>query len=155
MLDSTLKGENANSYVSVESAREYFSDRPYGFSFSEEEMFAACLVHATQIIDRYTTWYGKKTTVEQRLEWPRSGLNVDEDIIPFDIEMATYELALTIKDTNVLSGSSMSDFDSIKVSSIQLKLNNSAGSSMIPRHILPLLESYGHTSGINCDIVRI
>ena len=154
MLDSTVKGVSSNSYVSVSEAVRYFADRPYGFAFSEEDMFSACLVHATQILDSYVEWYGEKTTPEQRLEWPRADLIVDEDEIPYDIKMATYELAFTIKDTNILSSGSMGDFDSIKVASIGLEISSRISTSILPTHIIKLIDSYSYFSGINCDILR-
>jgi hypothetical protein len=158
MLDSTLKGPNANSYVSLDYAIAYFASRPYGFALPEDEYFESYLIHATSIVDRYVEWIGCKTTDEQRLEWPRRNIyGVNPDTIPFDICMAQCEMSLAISESNILSSDQLSNFESVKVSSIQLKLSQSAAfsSSVIPSYIQPLIERYGTSGGINCKLVRV
>lgn len=76
---------NANSFVPVSAADQYFSDRGFlGSQYWPAEnvtpnLKKACLVNATQFIDYHfrTRFKGRKLTKSQALSWPRSGAIVD------------------------------------------------------------------------------
>jgi len=156
-MDATLKGSSANSYISVVDATQYFLNRPHSQYIEENDDFEKFLMHSTLILDSYIDWLGDKTTTEQALEWPRKNLyGVDEDTIPRDILTATCELALVLLDDNVLQSTGLADFESLKVSSIQLKISNNISPNLIPEHILVLISKYGNiNSGLNKTIIRV
>ena len=66
---------NADSYVSVEFADSYFSARGVtdwvGLTQEKKEQ---ALIRATDFIDSVCQWYGKKSTSEQALRFPRVNL---------------------------------------------------------------------------------
>lgn len=63
---------NADSYVSVEYADDYFSARGVsGWDSLSNEKKEQSLICATDYIDNIFQWYGKKATTEQSLRFPR------------------------------------------------------------------------------------
>lgn len=72
--DGTSK-VNADSYVTVEFADNYFSARGVSswvaLTVTQKEQF---LIRATDFIDNIYQWYGKKATSEQSLRFPRINL---------------------------------------------------------------------------------
>lgn len=156
-MDSTIKGISSDSYISSDDAKEYFSKRPYSQSIEEDDDFEKFLMHSTLILDKYTNWIGSKTTEEQALEWPRSGITgIDKDIIPEKIKVATCELALCLLDGNILQSTNISSFESMKISSISMKLSGNVDSGIIPKHIKSLVSDYGSfNSDNNVPIIRV
>ena len=66
---------NANSYVTVEFADDYFSARGVsGWVALTTEKKEQALICATDFIDSIYQWYGKKATNEQALRFPRINL---------------------------------------------------------------------------------
>ena len=67
--------ENANSYVSVEFADDYFSARGVSeWAALETEVKEQSLIKATDFIDNVFQWYGKREFEHQALRFPRVGL---------------------------------------------------------------------------------
>ena len=66
---------NADSYVSVEFADNYFSARGVsGWEALTNEQKEQALIRATDFIDSIYQWYGKRATSEQSLRFPRVNL---------------------------------------------------------------------------------
>ena len=64
--------ENANSYVSVQFADDYFSARGVSeWNSLETEQKEYCLIKATDFIDNIFQWYGKREFDQQALRFPR------------------------------------------------------------------------------------
>lgn len=76
MVVETGEGiDNADSYVSVEFADDYFSARGIsGWESLETEVKEQSLIRATDYIDNVFQWNGKKLTAEQSLRFPRQNL---------------------------------------------------------------------------------
>ena len=120
-FDSTVKSSTGNSYVSVSEADDYFGghlqyDLWNDKTNEEKQRF---LVSATTRLDM-EQWTGKKTTVAQRLQWPREYVEsrdadyldtvneridflndgtsptyyINKDTIPNELKQATYETAI-------------------------------------------------------------
>jgi len=110
-LDTTIAGENSNSYGTMSEANTYFTNSPYGASWSSSE---PCMIYAATMLDALAAWTGYKTTFKQAREFPRTGLasiqrsqfSVNYDyglsyiggddmsmIIPPEIKHAQFELA--------------------------------------------------------------
>lgn len=102
MIDATIKGTSANSYVSVADADTYFDLSIFKsswtqLSIAEKEQF---LVFSTRRIDA-EKFSGNKTTKDQSLQMPRTGILdkdqafwIDEDTIPAYFENAVLELCM-------------------------------------------------------------
>lgn len=72
--DGTSK-VNADSYVTVEFADDYFSARGVsGWGALTQTVKEQALIRATDYIDNVFQWYGKKATTEQSLRFPRINL---------------------------------------------------------------------------------
>ena len=57
--------DNANSYVTVQEFRDYWSDRGVDFTAKTDEEVEASLVIATQYIDINFRYIGRKSTNKQ------------------------------------------------------------------------------------------
>lgn len=67
--------ENANSYVDVVFADDYFSTRGYAkWETLEEATKEILLIKATDYINNAYKWNGKKLTTKQSLRFPRQNL---------------------------------------------------------------------------------
>lgn len=67
--------ENANSYVSVDFANEYFSSRgATQWDDIDDATKKQLLIKATDFIDNSFKWYGKKKSPTQALRFPRDNL---------------------------------------------------------------------------------
>jgi hypothetical protein len=65
--------ENADSYISVDDAFEYFDKFGGGNTFVESESNQEqALRNGTRIVDSLIRWIGKKLKEDQALEWPRT-----------------------------------------------------------------------------------
>ena len=92
---------NADSYVSVEYADDYFSARGVsGWVALSSEQKEQSLIRATDYVDNIYLWYGKKATTEQSLRFPRENLKDYEgqDIvgIPNCLKQAVCDAALIV-----------------------------------------------------------
>ena len=63
--------ENANSYVTVQDFRDYWTDRGTDYTTKTDTEIENSLVLATQYIDKNFRYIGRKSTSIQRLQWPR------------------------------------------------------------------------------------
>lgn len=92
VLDATVSGPNANSYLTTDEADELFE----GFDLEimdkwdslEEDASCQLLIQATRRIDQYKGW-GPKKDVAQRLAFPR--LTDKEGVIPEPVRLAVME----------------------------------------------------------------
>ena len=91
VIDATLSGAAANSYVTVAEAIAYFELRPGGklwVDLDAEQQRGSLQFAATQI-DREVYW-GRKDAEAQALKFPRTGMTV----IPEKVKHAQIEQAL-------------------------------------------------------------
>lgn len=91
--------ENANSYVSVLDADNYFSARGVTeWESLEEAQKETALIKATDYIDNVFQWLGKKLTAEQALRFPRKKLfdyeGEEVEGIPTALKQAVCDAAL-------------------------------------------------------------
>lgn len=106
-IDATIAGENSNSYVTLEEANNYASERGHAEweDLDDEEKIAA-LVNAAEFLDNQygKRLAGRKATAEQYLQFPRLGVAGIADkkdefgeyvlIVPKKVKYAQIELAL-------------------------------------------------------------
>lgn len=91
---------NANSYVRIQYARTYASNR--GIVLPSDDEVAAMLIRSTDYLEAQECRYqGKRTSPTQALAWPRTGvfLNCDEvpsNVIPKSLIAAQVQLAMAI-----------------------------------------------------------
>ena len=98
-IDATVGGASANSYLTIAQA-DTITESMLGTlawtSASSDEKTRA-LITATRGLDTLD-WIGYRTDSDQALDWPRSdaicgGVTYADDIIPEQIQYATFDLA--------------------------------------------------------------
>ncbi|SEP80234.1 hypothetical protein SAMN04487977_101470 [Treponema bryantii] len=92
---------NADSYVTVEFANDYFSDRGVtGWDSLTNSKKEQSLIRATDFIDNIYQWYGKKAHTEQSLRFPRIELKDYEgqDVVgvPTCLKQAVCDAAILV-----------------------------------------------------------
>ena len=110
LLDSTVGGATANSYVDVASATAILQVRGYQSwtdAAATADMQAMALVAATEDIDTLA-FYGFRAFFGQRLQFPRSRQEPQDPImsIPYDVQRATCEQAVWILANKATGGQS-------------------------------------------------
>ena len=87
--------QNANAYVSVEEFKDYWNMRNIDLAQKTDAEIEACIIIATQYIDKTFKYIGSKSTNEQSLQWPRSyAYNLEGYVysgLPNDVVFATCE----------------------------------------------------------------
>ena len=161
-LDSTPGSVSANSYVSLEEAGDYFDARLYSDAWIDATsgVQQQSLIMATRQLDESYSWNGSKTSTDQSLDWPRSGVYdcegqlITSTIIPSDIKNATYEQALYL-----LSCDSTATLDILVQGVKKAKLDVlavEADRTLVPNKIsdnVVLCMSYGIKRGSNSGIL--
>lgn len=141
-LDATVGGVSANSYVTLDEADLYFEDRVYAsdwVSFTDTEQV---LITSSQMLDWYINWKGTKTAQTQNLKWPRTGAlrpdgtEVDDDVIPPEVKVATYELALSSLTEDRTLEDPLAGINYLKVASLAIKASG-AGVDSTTKKVIP------------------
>ena len=130
---------NANAYVSVEFADEYFSARGNqtwaGLGNSDKE---AAIIKATDYVEAvyYDKWQGEKLKTDQTLSFPRSPFG-----IPAKFKSAVCELAIRAN-----AGELMSDVERLttkeKVGSIEVEYAQNADPATKYAYVASLLKPF-------------
>lgn len=130
---------DANSYVSEDTADEYFDDRADTDWSSSSNDAEAALIRASQALDMiYRLRYPgtRANGRDQGLEWPRdnatdiNGYTIASDEIPIEVIEATCELA---KRERITPGSAMPDLErairSVRAGSVAVEFSSNARAS--------------------------
>lgn len=166
-FDATLKGESANSYITLEGANTYFGDRLGSTTWdaATDSDKQKALIMATRYLDQLK-YMGERTETTQALSFPRQFLPdpdavavyygqtlrlredyLSKDLIPKRIEYATCELALRLlSDTELLGDPGLRQFKEVEVDGVvRIVLDKQGLSRVVDRNILnfigPLLRS--------------
>ena len=153
-IDATIKGANANSYVTLSESNDYFDTSPDSSTWTNksDDQKKRSLISAARWIDTLV-FYGDRCDDGQALKFPRNNYQVDGvelacSKIPNNIKYAQYELARALaNDTDAITGSVGTDgnFEEVKLGDIQVKYNtNSQGTGTVNNvfDVYPWLQSY-------------
>jgi len=109
-FDSTISGQNSNSYISVADADNYHAgviDSTIWDALTINKKERA-LIQATNVIENSYEFAGNRTIFTQRLKFPRNNISVDDVFLdgftmPKQLIDATAEMAkrLIVKDSTV------------------------------------------------------
>lgn len=136
-----------NSYVTVEEADAYFSDR-YGYDkWASETNKEGALISATQQLDNLCVWSGFKVDSEQDLAFPR---NPDANPVPRAVKDAQCEITYAIVDTESTSTSADDALAELKAGSVTLKFDadsSTQSNPLISGLTIKLLAPYGLCGG--------
>ena len=158
-LNATVGSPDANSYVTVAEAASYFANRTHSEAWGEFDGQSAALCTASQMLDWYVKWKGYRSTTTQSMMWPRTevtrrdGTLVDDSIIPPELKVAVYELALSSLDADRTADDPLAGIDQVKAGTLMVKASvggiDSTAEDVIPEKIWKILSdlySIGETS---------
>lgn len=103
VVDSTVGGSSANSYVSLARAAVIAEGLPHGSAwFTDVSINKSQLItHSTTLIDRFFLPDGAKASSSQALLWPQTGMvyansntAIPSNVIPLFVEVAVVEWSL-------------------------------------------------------------
>ncbi len=154
VIDATLGGTSANSYVTLAGANTYFETVPDSSTWinKTDDQKNRSLISATRWIDALT-FYGDRCTETQALKWPRDEYKVDGidlacTLIPEGIKVATYELARAFaNDTDAITGTSGTTgiYDEVELGELRVKYNKTSQTSGVINNVFdvyPWLQTY-------------
>lgn len=162
----TTPPESANSYVSLEEAKQILQAMPDSqtaawFANTMTDTKRAKLVAtATRLIDEAFTFVGRRSTNDQILQWPRSQVSIDglwhsggysdylsDTRVPLFIKTATSDLARHLATTDIMEDNSTDSLESVSLSGISIKFNSSQKNSQFPASVLSTLRKWGTYQG--------
>lgn len=149
-LIATVGASDANSYVTLDEASAYFEDRANSSDWDAYEQQEQILITSSRLLDWYVNWKGDPTDEDvQSMDWPRTGVtkkngtSVASDIIPIDVKIAVYELALSSLSADRLAEDPLAGIEQVKAGSLMIKADNgdidSTASATIPEQIWKIL----------------
>lgn len=154
VIDATLSGASANSYVTLAGANAYFETVPESSTWTNktDDQKNRALISATRWIDSLN-FYGDRCTETQALKWPREDYKVDGielacTLIPEPIKTATYELARALaQDTDAITGTTGTTgiYDEVELGDLRVKYNKTSQTSGVINNVFdvyPWLQSY-------------
>ena len=154
VIDATIGGASANSYVTLADADAYFETTPDATNWDDKtnDQKNRALISATRWIDALS-FYGKRCSETQALKWPREDYKVDGielacTLIPVGVEIATYELARALaNDTDAITGSTGTTglYDEVKLGDLQVRYKDSSMTPGVINNVFdvyPWLQSY-------------
>ena len=153
-IDATIKGANANSFVTLDEANNYFATVPDSSTWDDKtvDQKKRALISATRWIDSFV-YYGDRCDDGQALKFPRNNYQVDGvelacSTIPLNIKYAQYELARALaNDTDVITGTTGKEgnISEAKLGDLEVKFNTASQGTGSINNILdvyPWLQSY-------------
>lgn len=162
--DGSGQNQAANSYVSLDDAAAYCTDRGLIFAASPSVLAEAALVRASLAIDsRYAVSYPgyRMNGRQQGLQWPRAaaydiaGWLIRDDEVPLEIRQATIEAAVRELAT---PGVMMPDLerggriDSIRAGSVSITYSATAAAqttfTLIDGILINILSGIGNGGGL-------
>ena len=153
-IDATISGANANSFVTLDEANNYFATVPDSSTWDDKtvDQKKRALISATRWIDSFV-YFGDRCDQGQALKFPRNNYQVDDvelscTTIPNNIKYAQYELARALaNDTDAITGTSGKEgnIEQAKLGDLEVKFNTASQGTGSVNNILdvyPWLQSY-------------
>ena len=153
-IDATIKGANANSYVTLTEANSYFETVPDSSTWTDktDDQKNRSLISATRWIDGFV-FYGDRCDSGQALKFPRNNYKIDNveltcTTIPNNIKYAQFELARALaNETDAMTGNTGTDgnLSEVKLGDIQVKYNTTSQGVGTVNNVMdkyPWLQSY-------------
>ena len=153
-IDATIKGANANSYVTLAEADAYFETVPSSTQWDnkQDDKKNRALIAATRWIETLV-YYGDRCDEGQALKFPRTNYQVDGveltcSLIPNNIKYAQYELARALaNDTDAITGNTGTAGvpSEVKIGDLEVKYNEKSQSTGTVNNVFdvyPWIQSY-------------
>ncbi len=162
-LDATVGGLTANSYVTVSEADGYFNHRFHAVDIWEDmEDKTSILITASLMLDWFAKWKGNKVNSEQARDWPRAnvirpdGSAVASTIIPDDVKVAVYELALSSITSDRVAENPLAGLSHVQAGPLTIKKGTGfdpTKKESIPEHVWKIISDIIVRSGIG--VIRL
>ena len=153
-IDATIKGANANSYVTLSESNDYFDTSPDSSTWTNknDDQKKRSLISAARWIDTLV-FYGDRCDDGQALKFPRNNYQVDGvelacSKIPQNIKYAQFELARALaNDPDAMTGNvgTNGNIAEAKLGDLEVKYNtNTQGTGSVNNimDVFPWLQSY-------------
>lgn len=148
-LNATIGATDANSYVTQAEANAYFLDRAHSSAWTAFVEKDQILMTSSQMLDWYINWKGYRASTTQNMLWPREsvvrkdGTTVDNDVIPNEVKVAVYELALSSLEEDRMIDDPLSGIDQLRAGSLMIKAGtpgfDSTAKQAIPEKVYKVL----------------
>ncbi len=169
VLDTTIGGEDSNSYISLADAETVMESVLYkdDWEAATDDNKNIALVLATRTLDEEINFYGSRTSADtQALEWPRYNcpkrtgtygwINYfDSDIIPDFVEYATTVLANSLLGEDRSADSDTKGFKELKVDVLFLKVDKDDRADVLPDKVWDIVKFYGTKASSLNYLVRV
>ena len=153
MINAVVGDANANSYVDVTYADEFFANSVNNSSWPTLPLDKErALIESTRIIDSQFDWNGLIVEGVQALRWPRElaydmdGRLYASDAIPKILKDAVCNMAYFLIESGGLVQTA-SDLKSLKIGPIDMKFNDGMSVIGVPRFVAKSLQSLGDFQG--------
>ena len=162
----TTPSESANSYASLEEVTQFLQSMPdsqttaWFTNTMTDTKRKKLVITATRLLDEAFTFIGRRSSPDQNLQWPRTGVPIDglwasgvcddylnETTVPRFIKNATADLARHLATTDILEDSATDTLDEVSLGSLKVKFNLSPKNSQFPASVLSTLRKWGQYQG--------
>jgi len=148
-LNAVVGATDANSYVTQAEANAYFLDRAHSSAWEDFEEKDNILITSSQMLDWYIKWKSYRSSTTQNMLWPRTnvirrdGTIIDNDVIPNEVKVAVYELALSSLEEDRTIDDPLSGIDQLRAGSLMIKAGmpgfDSTAKEVIPEKVYKIL----------------
>jgi hypothetical protein len=171
-LITTPSSPTANSYATLAEAQTYHDGHLYASAWTTavQGTKETALIMATRLLDATWSWYGRRTSNDQRLEWPRDGVlkeagtgswdvfsafvprYLPNDAIPEKLKEATAEYArqLISSDRTADLDQALQGISSLAAGSVSLSFKDTFYLQPVPDavyYLVPPIWGYLRTKG--------
>ena len=146
----------ATSYVSVSGADDIIAMNIHadtGWSALSTDSKERLLAWASRYLDAHTRWFGTKTVETSQLRWPRTGvcdrdgIEIDANTIPYQLEVATAEMARFLITTDRSLERDQDGLIRLKADVVELEFKDGYTLPQVPNEMTYLVEGLGIVSG--------
>ena len=165
VLDATLGGASANSYVTVAEADAYFATSfgrtPWGSASAANKEIV--LIESTRLLDLLVSWKGYVKSDTQALRWPRTyvpNINgrylesyISDSIVPKDVKNAVFELAYSLLSNGGFQASE-NELAKVKVGPVSIDFSDTVKSNGLPKMVRDMIARWGEYTVVSSNSVH-
>ena len=162
-LDTTIGGTSSNAFITVAESDSYHTGRFHNRDGWFAKTIAdkqSLIVWATRMLDRLE-WEGSRVDEDQKLSWPRNGLeddgiSIQSDELPERLKEATSELAYWLGQSDRMAPETGAITKKINVGSISLEFDTDKGDAYpIPKEVMSLIQNWAKQPAQQSSSVRL
>jgi hypothetical protein len=164
VLDATVGGANANSFISVIRADTLLDETIHSsvWTATVKDDRERALIMATRTLSEDVTWVGARASATQALSHPRFGMfnqdgyEFDSNVIALWLEVATAEFARSLLVKDRTADTPQTGIQSISAGPVAVTFHAFEKPSVFPDFVKTLIRPYGKIagSGIMATVIR-